>query len=131
MKKILLALIIVIFIICGIGFYYFNKPLDSIHGMTTEYKLMATELLEAFEEDENKANADYLDKVIEVNGTVQKVEINQDRITVYLETNNLMSSIIFQMEESDGNIKEGDIVNLKGICTGFLMDVVFVRSIKV
>jgi hypothetical protein len=42
-----------------------------------------------------------------------------------------MFGINCTMEEKDGNIKEGDEVVLKGICTGYLTDVVLIRCYKI
>lgn len=130
-KKIIIALVIIGAIGGGVGFYMFNKPLESTMSMKADYSIEPGVLLAAFEEDEAAANSKYLDKVIEVKGQVQKIEKADDKIAVYLETDNLMSSIIFQMEETGVQFEKGEDVTLKGICTGYLMDVVLVRGVKV
>lgn len=130
-KKIIIALVIIGATGGGVGFYMFNKPLESTMSMKADYSLEPGVLLVAFEEDEAAANTKYLDKVIEVKGQVQKVEKADDKIAVYLETDNLMSSIIFQMEDVGVQFEKGEEVTLKGICTGYLMDVVLVRGVKV
>lgn len=130
-KKIVIALGIIGAIGGGIGFYMFNKPLESTMSMKPDYSFEPSVLLTAFTEDEVAANNKYLDKVIEVKGKVQKVEKADDKLTIYLETENLMSSIIFQMEDAGVECEKGEEVVLKGICTGYLMDVVLVRGVKV
>lgn len=130
-RKIIIALAVIGAIGGSIGFYMFNKPLESTMSMKADYSIEPGVLLAAFEEDEAAANTKYLDKVIEVKGQVQKVEKADDKIAVYLETDNLMSSIIFQMEEAGVQFEKGEEVTLKGICTGYLMDVVLVRGVKV
>lgn len=130
-RKIIIVLAVIGAIGGGIGFYMFNKPLESTMSMKADYSIEPGVLLAAFEEDEAAANTKYLDKVIEVKGQVQKVEKADDKIAVYLETDNLMSSIIFQMEEAGVQFEKGEEVTLKGICTGYLMDVVLVRGVKV
>lgn len=130
-RKIIIALAVIGAIGGSIGFYMFNKPLESTMSMKADYSIEPGVLLAAFEEDEAAANTKYLDKVIEVKGQVQKIEKADDKIAVYLETDNLMSSIIFQMEEAGVQFEKGEEVTLKGICTGYLMDVVLVRGVKV
>lgn len=130
-KKIIIALVVIGAIGGGIGYYMFNKPLSSTMSMKADYSLEPGVLLAAFEEDEAAANTKYLDKVIEVKGQVQKIERANDQIAVYLETDNLMSSIIFQMEDTGVEFEEGEEVTLKGICTGYLMDVVLVRGVQI
>ena len=115
----------------SIGFYMFNKPLESIASMKSDYQMEASVLLAAFENDENIANGKYLDKVIEVKGQVEKVEEKDGNVTIYLDANNPLSNVIFQLEKSNSTMNKGDQVTLKGICTGYLMDVVMVRAIRV
>lgn len=114
----------------GIGMFMFNKPLEGIESMTTDFKMIPDSLLSAFENDESAANQKYLDKVIEVSGTVYSIAIENDKTSVYLDTDNELSKIIFQLESNDDSILEGQKVTMKGICTGFLMDVVLVRAQK-
>ena len=99
--------------------------------MNTDYKLTSEDLLESFEEDENVANEKYLDKVIEVTGVVSKAEKNTGTTSIYLATLNDLSNVIFQLEKDDPSIEAGHQVTMKGICTGYLLDVVLVRSKKI
>ena len=131
MKKILIIVFGLGLVGLSVGLYMFNKPLESVSSMKVNYSINASDLLVAFEEDETTANSKYLDKVLEVNGIVDKLERSEDKTTVYLDAGNPMSNIIFQLEKSEANLREGDKVTLKGICTGYLMDVVLVRGVKV
>lgn len=131
MKKILIAILSIGLIGVGIGLYLFNKPLESTKSMKAHFNMAASELLSAFESDENTANEKYLDKVIEVRGQVQKMDTKNGKTTIYLEANNPMSNIIFQLEQSNSKIEIGEHITLKGICTGYLMDVVLVRGVKI
>ena len=92
--------------------------------------MLGSELLEAFEGDEYLANKKYLDKIIEVKGNISKIE---DHKSIYIDTENPLSSIIFEMEEGQDitSLKVGDVITIKGLCTGYLMDVVMVRSILI
>ncbi len=130
MKKLLIILFL--FIVSGaiVGIYLFNKPVESIERMQSDYTINASELLVEFEDDESKANSKYLDKVIEVNGKVDKVENNEDKTTIYLNAGNPMSNIIFQLETPSSAIQTGEVLTFKGICTGYLMDVVLVRGVQ-
>ena len=132
MKKKIIASILLLGIIgAGIGYYMYSKPLASINSMKTDHQISSTDLLEVFEDDETVANEKYLDKVIEVTGTVIKAETLNGTTSIYLSTENDLSNIICQLEKEDDSIKKGQEVTIKGICTGYLMDVVLVRSKKV
>ncbi len=131
MKKVLLVLLALAALGAGIGFYMFNKPLTSTQSMKTDHKIQSNALLTAFEENEVEANAKYLDKVIEMTGEIDKVEIKDEKTSVYIATDNPLSSIIFQLEQPLEDLSEGQVVTLKGICTGYLMDVVLVRAVLI
>ena len=131
MKKILISIILLGIVGSAVGFYLFNKPLESTKILKTDFIINAVDLLNAFENDEMQANQKFLDKVIEVKGNIQKIEVKNSKTTVYLDADNLMSSVIFQLEDQASNLKKGQEVTLKGICTGYLMDVVLVRAVKV
>lgn len=131
MKKVLLVLLALAALGAGIGFYMFNKPLTSTQSMKTDHKIQSNALLTAFEENEVEANAKYLDKVIEMTGEIDKVEIKDEKTSLYIATDNPLSSIIFQLEQPLEDLSEGQVVTLKGICTGYLMDVVLVRAVLI
>lgn len=130
MKKVLFACILLAIIACGLAYYALTKSPAKIDSMTTDFQLTAETLLSSFEENETIANELYLDKVIEVTGKVAKTVTENDKTTIYLDTGNDLSQIICQLEGKDSSIDEGDQVTMKGICTGYLMDVVLVRATK-
>lgn len=131
MKKIIITLVLLSLIGTLTGIYLFNKPLESVSSMKSDYTIKASDLLSAFEDDESLANSKYLDKILEVGGRVNKVEHTDGKTTIYLDADNPMSFIIFQLEEKISTIQAGEVVTLKGVCTGYLMDVVMVRAIQV
>lgn len=131
MKKLLIGLFALGLIGLGIGFYLFNKPVPSTSSMNVDFTMAAEDLLLAFENDENDANSKYLDKVIQVEGLIDKMETKEGKTTIYLDANNPMSNIIFQLEQPVSDISQGQPITLKGICTGYLMDVVLVRAVKI
>ncbi len=131
MKKILFAGLLIGIIAFGLAYYMFNKSPTKIDSMASDFQLTASTLLSSFEDDETTANETYLDKVIEVTGKVAKSVTENDKTTIYLNTGNALSQIICQLEGKDSTIKEGDQVTMKGICTGYLMDVVLVRATKI
>jgi len=123
-------LLILVIGIAAFGYYSYTKPLASITDMAIDVSLSAEELLLAFEADESQANIDYLDKVVSISGRVSRVESKDGISTIYLNTENELSYIICQLEDPKAMLPaEGSSITIKGICTGYLMDVVIVRSI--
>lgn len=135
MKKKLLLFIVGVALLGGIyGYYQWNKPHQDITSSKADLSLVANDLLLAFEEDETKANGQYLDKLIIVNGVIKDLEKNETgETTVILATENDMSSIICNLDplskHDTKSLKVGQNINLKGLCSGFLMDVVLDRCV--
>ncbi len=128
MKKYLLLIIVLVVVIGGATAYYmYNKKSASIEDLKTDLSVDASALVSAFEEDENAANADYLEKVIEVSGTVDKSETADGIQSIYLQTVGGMGMVLCQMEEEIIPPANGEKIQIKGICTGYLMDVVLVK----
>lgn len=130
-KKIIFTLALLGLFTLLVGMKMYNKAPESISSLKTEFQLNASELLAAFENNEEEANEKYLDKVVEINGVVSKRELKNGVLTAYMETDSPLSNIIFQFENTNEEINEGETLTLKGICTGYLMDVVMVRSQKI
>jgi len=130
MKKLAFIASILILSAAIYGYYLYNKPVASVSNQTAALTLNAKELLAAFETDEEAANSAYLDKLILVKGKVSKIAEGEKNHSIYLETSNMMSSIICELESGvNHNLKPGDNTSIKGICSGYLMDVVLVRSV--
>ncbi len=132
MKK-LIFLLILLAIAFGAyyGFSEFNRGLEG--AGKTDFAVSSTELFTAFDDNEKAANTKYLDKNIEVSGVIQEVSKGKDgTITVTLD-GGMMFGITCEMFESDkidqSKYKKGSKITLKGICTGFLSDVVLVRCV--
>lgn len=129
-KKTIIILSIIGFALAGGGWYAYKEYTRKVKDLTkvkADLQLSAGELISAFETNEQKANADYLDKVIAVKGTVKSVEKNeQGHFTVILGDEGTPSSVrcsmdsIHQLDVS--SLPEGSLVTLKGACTGFNAD---------
>ena len=84
-------------------------------------------LIQVFEKNEAEANAQYLDKIIAVRGTVRTVEKDdKGYYCVILGKQNSMSSIRCSMDsvhqEEVAGIPAGSVITVKGACTGFNAD---------
>lgn len=136
MKKYLVYIILLALIGGVIGIYMYNKPHKNIKSSNTDFKLEASQLFSAFEENESEANTKYLDKIIEVSGVVREMDADDEgNINVILESDNELSGVICQLDNltkhKKSNFNPGENVVFKGICTGMLMDVVMVRCVEV
>ena len=79
-----------------------------------------------------EAAARYIDKSISVRGIVAYTNVTDTSATVYLNGSSAASVICEFQKDSytePQKLKEGDLVTIKGICSGYLMDVVMVRCV--
>jgi hypothetical protein len=108
------------------GYYLYEKPRQTAASARTEKTIAAKELYEAFSKNEKAADKLYSNKVLEVKGTVLQVQQTGGSFSVLLFAGNSEGSGVNCSIAAGqaGNIPvAGQSVKVKGICTGFLMDV--------
>ena len=109
----------------------YNRRLPDTNRLSAAFHFKADELLRQFEDEETKATKQYAGKVIEVEGPVDSVQTATR--TVFLNGGNSMSSILCQFDQKDldelQDLKNARHITIKGICSGYLMDVVMVRCV--
>lgn len=132
MKKIwkIVAALVVVGIIAAVvvALYVFRKPIESVANQKADFTIQADSLLMAFESDENAANAKYLDKIIIVKGTIAEITSDTSGYTVILRDETSLSGVSCLLgkdqKEKAATLTLGQELTLKGICNGYLMDVV-------
>lgn len=131
MKKTILAILGILLIGGGIWFYMlYNQKVASLENQKPDVEVSAEQLLSDYTADEKKANDTYLGKVIQVSGKVSTVTEEEGKKKVNLDTGNPISAIICEVENGKdiGEIKVGDEVKMKGLCSGYLSDVIVVQA---
>ncbi len=124
-----IALFVVFFLaLAGIGFglYLFNLQHKDLMKVSPDFVLTAADLQKAFENNEADAGAKYVNRIIEVTGSVGSVKRGEDNIiSITLETRSDISSVIctFAAESDTSKLVPGMQVTIRGECSGFLMDV--------
>jgi hypothetical protein len=127
-QKILLWLFVIALLGFGImkGYLYYlnNKPHRDV-TKETGIAVTAEKIFSDFSTNEAAANQTYLNKAIEVSGEVAEVKKNQDSSTVVvLKTTDPIFGVNCTFKEDPGAIQPGNMITFKGICTGFISDVV-------
>lgn len=125
-KTIIVLSVVIIVLLAGVFVYMtYNKPHKSVNDV--DFSMDATLLVAEFEQDEAAANTKYLDKVVEVKGTVKEVMKSDNSITLLLGEADAMSSVSCSLSagaaKDAGDVKAGDEVTIRGICSGMLLDV--------
>jgi len=137
MKKILFA-ILALALVAGIyATYMYYKPHKNIETAKEDVAITAPNLFAAFSDNEARANSEYLDKIVLVSGIINEVTIDDSsNVNVYLNVgNDGFGSVSCNFNSLEGqkvlNYKAGQSVKIKGVCTGFLMDVVLNRCVLI
>lgn len=131
-KKIIIAIIVLGIVGAIVGYKMYNKPHVDVAEASADIRISANEILNEFSNDETKANTKYLDKIVAVQGEVSSIKTEKEKGIITLKTNDDFGSILCHLSEAStknmNDLKVGQNIIVKGICTGFLMDVVLVKS---
>lgn len=130
MKIIIILLLVVGAIGAGVGFYMYNKPVASLAHKKPDVEVAASQLISAYETDEKTANEKYLGKVVQVSGKIADITTEEGKKKVHLESDNPISMVICELENGNQSeeLKPGDEIKIKGLCSGYLSDVILVQS---
>lgn len=119
-RNIFSIFIAMIVIAAVIGFMMWNEPHRDIKDATA-LKTTAVVLYSNLTKDSARMKSKLVNQVVEVSGEVKNVLKNQkgDQI-ILLKTNTSGGSINCTMEEKISNVKPGDTISIKGICSGYI-----------
>ena len=130
-KRFFLAGIILVVLLGFMGWHWMFRPADTnVASKKTEVVIEADELIKAYTTNEDSTNSLYLNKVVAVTGNIDNIIEKDQEISVYLKKKEESTGVMcsFYKTEFDKNInKVGQVISVKGICTGFLMDVVLTK----
>ena len=108
------------------AYHLYVKPHQSAAGETADFTIEADSLYSQYQSNEHAADQKYLGKVIEVSGKLSDIQHNGKAEVWILSPQGTGGGIncqLFAGIKSDPEPKSGDIVTVKGRCTGYLMDV--------
>lgn len=120
-KRRILLVVTAVLVLAGLaGVYLFFKQTPDVVQQRADESVNAKELIEAFQQDANAAKERYLNKVVEVTGTVKSIDPSG---TVVLGEEGSASDVVAGLDRRHLNdyekLKEGSIVVIQGICSGF------------
>jgi len=126
MKKTLLIILLVITITGIYGVYLFNKKPVDTRDQNANFEISAADLVKEFSANEEASSKKYVDKILIVTGEIK--EINMSASTLFLDGSDPLITITCSFY-TDGNdqlkkLKPGDVIEVKGKCTGKLIDIV-------
>ena len=134
LKKVIVFAVLVILIGSVIFYKKYNKPHINILETKPDISLDSEFLKNEFTQDEDIANTKYLDQIIQVKGTIIKIDSVRGIAIISLGSENLFGNINCHMLENtkqQQNLKIGQTVIIKGICTGYLLDIILIRCVLI
>jgi len=126
MKRISLFLFAAVCIGSLYGIYLFNKKPVNTREHNADFEISASDLVKDFSDNEEMATKKYVDKILVVRGQIK--EINTSASTLFLDGSDPLTTITCSLYADEANqlkkIKLGDLVQVKGKCTGKLIDII-------
>ncbi len=134
-RKIILLGALAVAVIGAITAYSFLTPKGEIDVAQSDatHEVTASALYAAFDEDEATANNEYAGAVITIKGVLQAVDENEsNQIQLSLAAESDFGSVLCTLRDAPANLTNLEIgtpVTVKGVCTGYLFDVVIDHAI--
>ena len=126
----ILVTVLILVITAGYAAYrMYNKPHRDVQH-SRPIQVAAMKLVSDYEANEVQANAEYLDKVLEVSGQIIETNQNQQGETILVLDGTGLGTVRCTLELNvQHELKPKTPVTIRGICTGYLTDVILVRCI--
>jgi hypothetical protein len=134
-RKIAVLIGAMLLIMTAVFYMLYNKPHRSVKGAEPAFELSVSQLIEAFSNDETRADSMYTGKIIQVTGSLRKMIRNDSTLILVLGGDEELMGVSCYMEKSQipgsEQLTRGESITVKGFCNGMLMDVVLDNGILV
>ena len=127
MKKIKIVILVLVIgglAAAGIGKYFFDKKVEGVVELKSDFAMSCDSIYNEFSNDEPAANKKYIGKIIEVNGNVHAIEKDNANVSVMLSTSEGMGFVVCRLDSTEAlNFigSEGQSLKIKGECVGYMM----------
>ncbi|MEO8412689.1 MAG: hypothetical protein ABI472_03485 [Ginsengibacter sp.] len=129
-KKILFTAIVMLIIVAGgVVYHEYNRSSPDVASLDAK-PVTAENLFKDFQTNEQGANKMYLNRPLEVSGKVLEVKQNQDEPSqIILDCGDPFFGVACTLDKLQKSVHPGSLVTVKGICTGYLNDVIIIKSL--
>ena len=118
-KKIAVVVVLFALVMSGVAYYMWNKPHPAICNEAIVVSIISDSLSVAYNRDEKGCDAKYLNKRIDVSGTISEIDKNQDGgVMLILQTSDPNSGVQCSMGKTTSEFKKGQMVTISGYCSG-------------
>lgn len=116
-----------------VDIYLAHSSRDGIFNSKTDIRISSKQLVSSFLTDSKKAEAIFVEKTVEVEGTLEKISTRNNRYTLFLRGSEENAFVMCDMSPNQveplRELQKGQTIRLKGVCKGFLMDAIFLNCI--
>ena len=131
-KREFYVLIILMLFLTGLFVFIFLTPSKTFGpNDKAEIHINAKELIAAYLSDENKADMMYTNKLIQISGTLKSIKYLNNRNTLIINRGKNSSGIICDLNDNEinklQNLRKDQKIEIKGVCKGFLKDVILLN----
>jgi len=133
MTKLIYVLAVVA--VTALGGYYYVFVYSKTHHRNIQSEksvtIQADSLSAQFQANEKNANALYLNKAVQVTGTIVSIDKNQEgKIMIILGRADAFSNVsVTLISTAPISQKIGETITIKGVCTGALSDVIVTEGV--
>lgn len=132
-KKLLYLILALAIIAFSIYYYVFIYSTTHHRNVQSEKAIIiqANSLSAAYQINEKNANTLYLNKAVEVSGTLLSIGKNQEgKTTLILGSSNSFFNVSVSLISTEPiTQKVGETITIKGVCTGALSDVIITEGV--
>lgn len=134
-RKTLFVIAILVATVAGYTVWaMFIRTAPSMKKLKAEYQLSAVEFYTAFDDDENKANGIYQNKIVEITGEIESVNDEEEGLPVINLKTEGFGMVKCTLEapltnEDLSTIRSSNTITIRGECIGMLLDVLVERAI--
>jgi len=102
------------------GWYKPKRSVENESGITVS----AQQLVAEYQANDASSNTKYLNKTLQVSGTVTSIGTNQEnKPTITLASDDAFAGVFCTMKSNEKPVAVGSKVTVKGICSGMMSDV--------
>lgn len=133
--KTLIKILIGVIAVLIIGYLVvMNLPQANIKGATVDEEISANDLYQSYIADEATADTKYLGKVINISGTINDIDTDEQGDPVVLLSNpenEVVAFVTLEPSQKDKikNYKTGQDISIKAQCSGMLMEVALTKGL--
>jgi len=116
-------------------YFYINREQPRTQYVDTQVYLSSHEFLSLFDTINGTQAKPYIDKAFEIKGTLKRVTVREGRYTLFIDSNEEGRFIQCEMQTDQTqkvqSIKTDEIITVKGIFKGVLLDAILLNCILI